>query len=93
MKFLKYSIIAFSVFACSVHYSEAKVKLPSVFSDNMVFQQKTNAAIWGKANPGKKVTVSGSWNGKKYTGIADNQGNWLITVSTPSFGGPYAVNI
>jgi len=93
MKLLKNGLIAFSLFALSVNYSEAKVTLPSVFSDNMIFQQKTNSAVWGKTNPGKKVTVSGTWNGKKYTTIADDQGNWKVNVLTPSFGGPYEVNI
>lgn len=93
MKSLKNGLIAFSIFAFSVHFSEAKVTLPTVFSDNMVFQQKTNAAIWGKTKPGKKVTVSGTWNGNKYSALADDQGNWKVNVSTPSFGGPYEVNI
>ncbi|MDB5014050.1 MAG: 9-O-acetylesterase, partial [Daejeonella sp.] len=82
-----------SILTLSVHVSEAKVILPSVFSDNMVFQQKANAAIWGKTKPGKTVFVSGTWNGKKYKTIADQQGNWKIKVATPSYGGPYAVNI
>ena len=28
---------------------EAEVKLPAIFSDNMVMQQQTEAAIWGTA--------------------------------------------
>ncbi len=27
----------------------AEVKLPAIFGDNMVLQQQTEAAIWGKA--------------------------------------------
>ena len=93
MKILKKSIIAFSVLAFCVYNSEAKVTLPSVFSDHMVFQQKTMAAVWGKTNPDKKVTVSGTWNGKKYTVVADKTGNWKVNILTPAYGGPYAVNI
>lgn len=93
MKFLKTSLVAFSVFMLSTHLSDAKVILPSVFSDNMVFQQKTNAAIWGKTNPGRTVLVSGTWNNKKYKAIADQQGNWKVNVLTPAYGGPYGVNI
>lgn len=75
------------------HFSEARVVLPAVFSDNMVLQQKTNAAIWGKANPGAKVNISTTWSSKKYNGIADGEGNWKIRVSTPAYGGPYTITI
>ena len=73
--------------------AEAKVVLPSVFSDNMVFQQKTNAAIWGKADAGKTITIKTSWNGKTYTGKTDANGNFKVTLATPSYGGPYNVTI
>ena len=33
----------------------AKVKLPAIFSSNMVLQQKSEAAIWGWANPKSEV--------------------------------------
>ncbi|HEY4151069.1 MAG TPA: sialate O-acetylesterase, partial [Chitinophagaceae bacterium] len=73
--------------------ARAKVVLPSVFSDNMVLQQKTNAAVWGKATPGKTVTVLPSWNGKTYTVPVDVSGNWNIKLPTPSYGGPYTIRI
>jgi len=75
------------------NFSEAKVVLPSVFSNNMVLQQKTSAAIWGKAKPGVKITVTPSWNLERYSGIADADGNWKIKVVTPSYGGPYTLRI
>ncbi|TCD00082.1 sialate O-acetylesterase [Pedobacter psychroterrae] len=73
--------------------AEAKVVLPSVFSDNMVFQQKTNAPIWGKADAGKTITIKSSWNGKTYTGKADANGNFKVMLATPAYGGPYSVTI
>ncbi|WP_407430319.1 sialate O-acetylesterase [Arcticibacter sp.] len=72
---------------------QAKVKLPSVFGDNMVFQQKTEAAVWGKTDPGKTVELVPGWNKKTYTGKADEKGNWKITMPTPSHGGPYTLQI
>jgi len=69
----------------------AKVSMPSVFSDNMVLQQKTKAAFWGTTQPNNKVVVSTSWNNLKYTAIASNTGQWKVSVHTPSFGGPYTV--
>lgn len=72
---------------------QAKVLLPNVFSDNMVLQQKTNAAIWGKSDPGKTVEISTTWSLKSYSSKADGNGNWKIMVKTPSFGGPYTITI
>lgn len=72
---------------------QAKVKLPAVFSNNMVLQQKTNAAIWGKDEPGKTIDIGTTWNKKIYTGIADQNGNWKIMVATPAYGGPYRITI
>lgn len=72
---------------------QAKVKLPSVFGDNMVFQQKTEAAVWGKTDPGKTVELVPGWNKKTYTSKADAKGNWKIMMPTPSYGGPYTLKI
>jgi sialate O-acetylesterase len=84
-----FSILTFFILQLSV----ARVKLPSVFSDNMVMQQKTNAAVWGTTEAGKTVSVNTSWNNKKYTTTADKTGNWKVKVLTPSFGGPYQISI
>jgi sialate O-acetylesterase len=73
--------------------AHAKVILSSAFSDNMVLQQKTKAAIWGKADPGKAVTVSTTWSSKKYSAIAGADGKWKIMLSTPSYGGPYDITV
>jgi len=72
---------------------EAKVKLPAVFSDNMVLQQKTGAAIWGKAEAGKTIDVATTWSSKKYTVQASQKGDWKIILTTPAYGGPYKITI
>jgi sialate O-acetylesterase len=72
---------------------QAKVTLPSVFGDNMVFQQKAKAWIWGKTTAGKKVSVMASWSKAGVSGTADQNGNFKIDLTTPSFGGPYTVTI
>jgi sialate O-acetylesterase len=73
--------------------AQSKVVLPSVFSDNMVLQQKTNAAVWGKADAGKTITISTSWSNKHYTTTADANGKWKVMVATPAYGGPYDITI
>lgn len=72
----------------------AKVTLPPVIGDNMVLQQQTSAAIFGKAEPGKTVTVKTSWNKKKVSAVADSEtGKWLVRVQTPAASGPYEITI
>jgi sialate O-acetylesterase len=60
----------------------AEVKLPALVSDNMVLQQNTNVKVWGWAKPGAKVVVTPSW-GEKSTTVADKNGDWQVTISTP----------
>ncbi|WP_245735355.1 sialate O-acetylesterase [Pedobacter hartonius] len=78
---------------CIGYTVQAKVKLPAVFSDNMILQQKTNAAFWGQSEPGKTIEIGTSWNARKYSSVADSNGDWKILVATPSYGGPYTINI
>jgi sialate O-acetylesterase len=70
-----------------------KVILPSFFSDNMVLQQKTDAAIWGWSKANGKVQLTSSWNKKKYTVHADQAGKWKLKISTQAAGGPYEITI
>ena len=71
--------------------TRAEVKLPAIFSDGMVMQQKTNANLWGTATPNKNVTITTSWDGKQYVATADKNGAWKLAVPTPEAGGPYTV--
>lgn len=73
--------------------AEAKVKLPSVLGHNMVLQQQTEVKLWGNAKENSSVTLKTSWNNEKYETTADNQGKWLLNVSTPAAGGPYEITI
>jgi sialate O-acetylesterase len=71
----------------------AKVQLPAFFSDGMVLQQQTDAALWGWAKPGSNITINTSWNKKSYTAKADDKGKWTMKVSTPVAGGPFTITI
>jgi sialate O-acetylesterase len=72
---------------------QAKIILPSFFGDNMVLQQKTDAAIWGSAKANSTVQVITSWNKKKYSVKTDPAGKWNIKIATPVAGGPYDITI
>ncbi len=78
-------------FLLFVSVANAKVIPAACFTDNMVLQQKTNASIWGTDKPSRTVTITTSWNNKKYMVVADTAGNWKVKVATPSYGGPYSI--
>ena len=70
----------------------AKVRLPSIIGDNMVLQQQSEVPVWGKAAPGKKVTVKASW-GRSASAVAKPDSTWSVRIPTPSAGGPYSITI
>jgi sialate O-acetylesterase len=71
----------------------ANVTLPALITDNMVLQQKSDVALWGRADPGEAVTVTTSWAKAPRRAVADAQGNWLVRVPTAKAGGPYTLTI
>lgn len=78
----------------SAFSANAEVRLPSIISDNMVLQQQADAALWGWAEPGRKVSVKTGWDKKKTVVTADSEsGKWMVRVATPAAGGPYEITI
>lgn len=71
--------------------AKGEVKLASFFSDNMVLQQQTQCNLWGKATPGKAVTIRTSWDQQTYRVTADRNGSWKVQVQTTKAGGPYVI--
>ena len=85
----KYQLTLLSL--CIVGLAQAKVVLPSFFTDNMVIQQNSTLTFPGTAKAGKQVTVKVSWNNEKYTAKAAADGKFCIEVPTPAAGGPYQI--
>lgn len=44
----------------------AEVKLPALFTDNMVLQQCTDVPFWGEATPNKVIKIIVGW---EFSGI------------------------
>jgi len=72
---------------------KAEIILPSIFGNNMVLQQNSNVAVWGKAAPNTAVRIKTSWNNKTYSARSGSDGSWMIKVSTPQAGGPFNLTI
>jgi len=92
-RFLSFLMTLLIVFVISSDSLYGEVKLPAIFGDNMVLQQKTDAAIWGTAGNGSNVKVTTSWNKKSYSVKAGSDGKWKVKVATPSAGGPFNIII
>ena len=96
----KYSIHTIRVFFLATtlallfsYDASARIKLPAIFSDHMVLQQKTRATFWGWADPGEKVTIQASWSTTSLTTQTDPSGKWTLQIPTPSAGGPFVITI
>lgn len=56
----------------------AELWMPSLFSDNMVFQRDKPVLVWGKADPGAEITVELA--GRKKTGATAANGKWQVAM-------------
>ena len=81
-------VVVFLCFAC---LGGAKVKLPTLVSDGMVLQRERPVNIWGTAEPDETIIVN--FLKKKYTTVADKEGNWKVTLPAMKAGGPYTMTI
>ncbi len=69
----------------------ADVKPHALCSDGMVLQQRMKVNIWGTADKGEKVSVT--FRSKTASATADDQGRWLVTLSSGNAGGPFPMTI
>ncbi|WP_294617780.1 sialate O-acetylesterase [uncultured Bacteroides sp.] len=80
---MKKRVLAF-IFTGFSLATAAQVKLPAIFSDNMVLQQQADVPIWGKASPGARVTVKSGWDNKQYTATVASDSTWKVCIHTPA---------
>ncbi len=74
-----------------VSQARADVKLPAIFGNHMVLQQKQADKVWGKADPGEEVSVSIA--GQTKSTKADADGKWMVTLEPMPAGGPHELTI
>ncbi|HEY3415238.1 MAG TPA: sialate O-acetylesterase [Armatimonadota bacterium] len=85
------TLAIFLLWLIAVTFAGATVKLPALFSDNMVLQRDANVAVWGWAAPGEKVTIS--VQGQQVGATADAQGNWRVALKPMPAGGPVELTV
>ncbi|MDI6784415.1 MAG: sialate O-acetylesterase, partial [bacterium] len=73
--------------------SNVNLKLPAIFSDNMVLQQGVKIPIWGWAEPETKILVV--FANLRWTMIilTDKTGKWRVKLPPFMAGGPYEMTI
>ena len=81
---------AICIIVCSLNCWADPV-LPTLFSDHMVLQQGRKIHVWGKGDPGEKVTVSLA--GQSSRAVSDERGNWSIHLPPLSAGGPFTLRV
>ncbi|MGH7601070.1 MAG: sialate O-acetylesterase [bacterium] len=69
----------------------AQIKLPAIFSDNMVLQRNAKIPIWGTGKPGQQIAVKIHQQSK--TATADRDGKWRVDLAAMPTGGPYELTI
>jgi len=71
---------------------QADVTLPSIFSEHLVLMKSDAVPIWGKAEPGEKVTVSLSGKTAQATAGADEK--WKVSLDLhDSEAGPFEMTV
>ena len=93
MKFKKHLFLLIGFLTTIIFGCLSQVRLPSIFTSNMVLQQKSVVPIWGWSKPGATVTCTASWNNKKIAVKANAAGKWKLMIQTPVAGGPYEITI
>ena len=69
----------------------ADVRLPDIFSSNMVLQRDQPVKLWGWADPREKIELL--LGPKTYRFRADREGRWEIEIGPKPAGGPYDIII
>lgn len=73
--------------------AQAQLRLPKLFTDGMVLQQKSRVAVWGWAEPGATVRVKPSWSLCSAKATAGADGRWQVSLRTPKAGGPHSLTL
>ena len=82
---------ALSLLLIGTCFVSADIRLPKIFSDNMVLQRDAAVRIWGTADPGEELTISlGECN---CPATADEEGRWSAELAPPETGGPYKLSV
>jgi sialate O-acetylesterase len=90
-KLLSLVSVLLAVSLLAAPWAVAEVTLPAVITDHMVLQRNVRVPIWGKADPGEKVTVTLGQQTARAT--ADADGRWMVKLRRLEAGGPLSMTV
>ena len=85
-------VLIISFFAFNLIVSQ-DLKLPAIFSDNMILQQDSVVSIWGWSKSNSQVSINVSWNKKTFKIKSNSEGKWLLKVNTPKSGKSHQITV
>ncbi|RZK75909.1 MAG: sialate O-acetylesterase, partial [Pedobacter sp.] len=87
------SLLITIIFTLSSFLSQAKLLLPSFFSNHMVLQRKSEVAFFGTSDVSQTIKVFPSWLTDTIKVRTDACGKWKTALKTPAAGGPYTITV
>jgi len=84
--------LALYAFLTAPAWLQADVKVPALFTDQMVLQREHANPLWGWADPGEEVHVVIAQRQAKKT-KADEDGKWRVVLDPLPAGGPHKIVI
>jgi sialate O-acetylesterase len=91
MKKIFVSLAGFFFFFCFSYKANAYLRLPDIFSHNMILQQNQKIHFAGYAEPGQRIKVVVSWNKDTVKAVTRYDAKWSVDFITPVAGGPYEI--
>ena len=89
LKTKKWTLVLLMLIAGSL---SAQVKLPLLFSNNMVLQQGIQIPVWGWASPGEKITVT--FDRIVVSAKTTKDGKWSLKLpAIMEYGGPHKMTV
>ena len=84
-------MVSFCLLAGSLVFAD--VRLTSVIGSHMVLQQKKDATLWGRCEPGEKIRILADWDTTVHAVTGARDASWSVVLKTPEAGGPYKIII
>ena len=79
-----FSLSLLAIGLLSAERTFADIKLPTIFSDHMVFARAAKVPVWGVADPGEEVSVT--LEKQTARAVADKNGKWEAVLDLAKSG-------
>ena len=88
---MKFRFVALFAVLLLTSNAQAALKMPNIFGNHMVVQQKMPVKVWGWTNPGQAVTVEMA--GHSASAKAGTDGRFDVSLPMLDVGGPHTLTV